>query len=208
MILIRDLAYRYRLDQPWIFKNFNAHWTGGQVVHLLGPNGAGKSTLLKLIVSLLKPITGVIERAERYFFINQSTDLNHLLTVLEQFVSQLFFAGYLVDFKSSAITDILGEWGFDLNNLTLNTRDLSNGQKRRLYLATLSVLLKTKYAIPIWLLDEPETNLDQWGQKKLSQMIQTAILDHQYLVILTSHQKDWCLDLKKKCFNQWTSVNF
>ena len=41
-------------------KNINAEFKKNEITVIVGPNGCGKSTLLKLMVRLLKPVSGQI----------------------------------------------------------------------------------------------------------------------------------------------------
>lgn len=46
-----------------VLKDVSFTLNKGDIVTLLGPNGAGKSTIVRVVLGLLAPTTGIIERA-------------------------------------------------------------------------------------------------------------------------------------------------
>lgn len=59
-LVIRDVWFRYRDDDPWVLQNVNLEIAVGQRVVLSGVNGSGKTTLLKLIAGLYTPTSGSV----------------------------------------------------------------------------------------------------------------------------------------------------
>lgn len=59
-VRINDLAFRYRNDQPWLFKNLSFALNPGRITVLTGPSGTGKSTLAKLLLGYYPPLEGMI----------------------------------------------------------------------------------------------------------------------------------------------------
>jgi subfamily B ATP-binding cassette protein HlyB/CyaB len=57
---IDNVDFRYRIDQPEIFKGLSLDIPEGQVLGIVGPSGSGKSTLTKLIQRLYRPDRGQI----------------------------------------------------------------------------------------------------------------------------------------------------
>ncbi len=57
---VKDLAFRYSEDHPFIFSNVNFSLEPEETVAIIGPSGCGKSTLIKLLSSLYKPSHGEI----------------------------------------------------------------------------------------------------------------------------------------------------
>ena len=146
----------------------------GQCVLLTGKNGAGKTTLLRAIAGLLDPEEGQVSR--RGASARQTRD---------EFHAELAFLGHEAPLKgdlsgrenlhfsigirrpvsSSEIETALDRTGA-ATFADRAVRTLSAGQKRRVALAGL--LLS---GAPLWLLDEPTTNLDADGQQLVATLI-------------------------------------
>ena len=115
-------------------------------------------------------------RKEKLNFIGHKNALNENFTIFENL-------RYWQNFFSSEKTDIytlMDFWG--LPNIKLST--CSEGQKKKTALARLSIIGRH-----IWLLDEPASNLDLLGQKKLVQIVK----EHQIkggISIISTHNPD------------------
>lgn len=59
-IEIRNLAFRYAENLPYLYRNFDLTIAPGQCVALMGPSGCGKSTLAKLLQGFYHPEDGNI----------------------------------------------------------------------------------------------------------------------------------------------------
>ena len=132
---------------------------GGGALLLRGPNGSGKSTLLRVLAGLLRPAAGrlawdgvdvfgdVPMHARRLAFLGHLDAVKPGLTCRENLHFQRRLSG--------------GDVGRALERVALGglaslpVRLLSSGQKRRLAIARLLVA-----GVPLWLLDEPTTGLD------------------------------------------------
>lgn len=62
MIQIKDLSFSYTKKPPYLLNHINLNIQKGDYISFLGENGSGKSTLVKLILKLLEPSEGSIER--------------------------------------------------------------------------------------------------------------------------------------------------
>jgi zinc transport system ATP-binding protein len=58
IISIKDVCFSY--TGPMVLRHINLEVHRGEFLGLVGPNGGGKSTLLKIILGLLKPLSGQI----------------------------------------------------------------------------------------------------------------------------------------------------
>ncbi len=162
----------------------------GDCVHVLGPNGSGKTTLLRVIAGLLMPERGSVEwngrstRSHRdewcasFSYLGHSEGLKPELTARENLA---FDTGLRRRLRAGEIVTAL---------ITVGLADahdqpaafLSAGQRRRLAMAR--VLLA---ATPLWILDEPYTNLDQDGAMLVSAVIGRH-LDGGGVVLIAAHQ--------------------
>lgn len=158
-------------------------------MHVAGPNGSGKTTLLRLLAGLLAPEQGSIHWQGRPIAIDRDdygTALSYLghsdglkaeLTARENLAFEVGLRRRL------ALADIERA----LARVTLTdsrdqlARSMSAGQRRRLAMARVMLT-----GAPLWLLDEPFTNLDDSGVQCVSQII-AAQLDVGGAVLIASH---------------------
>jgi heme exporter protein A len=146
----------------------------GKCVLLTGRNGAGKTTLIRAIAGLLDPEEGQVlwrgepARATRDAFHSELAYLGHeppLKADLDARENLRYSTGIRRSVAAAEIDAALertGASGFAERAVRL----LSAGQRRRIALA--GVLLTNA---PLWLLDEPTTNLDVDGQQLVADLI-------------------------------------
>jgi len=163
----------------------------GTCLHVAGANGSGKTTLLRTVCGLLYAESG------RVLWDGQDVQAD-----LPAFHSRLIYIGHEPPLKSDlSALENLCYWvgvrrrvGRALLGAALErvgalgcadrpVRTLSAGQKRRVALAALSLL-----AAPLWLLDEPTTNLDSEGQGLVGTLIEEQ-LARGGLVLAATHQE-------------------
>ena len=151
------------------------HVDHGEIFGIIGPNGAGKSTLLKILLSLVRSDSGVIElngfspsdpRCRRNLgYLPENPCLYDNLSVADH----LFFIARTASFPRETIrqrtTEVLTMVG--LEHVTHKPiRTFSKGMVQR---AALACALFTKPAILI--LDEPMSGLDPLGRKMVIDII-------------------------------------
>lgn len=148
--------------------------TGGECLQLTGPNGAGKTSLLRLVGGLSYPEAGRISwRGEdvrqdlpgfhaEMAYLGHEPPLKMELTARENL---RYWVGVRRRFAPQELQAALERVGGQ-RWADRPVRTLSAGQKRRVALA--GVLLM---AVPLWLLDEPTTNLDVEGQHLVGTLI-------------------------------------
>lgn len=59
-VTVKNLAFRYSEQDPYVFKNINFEIKAGESVAIIGPSGCGKTTMLKMMMRLLSPSSGEI----------------------------------------------------------------------------------------------------------------------------------------------------
>ena len=163
----------------------------GQVAVVTGPNGAGKTTLLRVLAGLAMPQAGTarwrdqliarLPAGQRGELLYQGhlDGLKRELTVLENL--ELY----------RRLWGIPGAVGSVLEELRLGglqdrpVRTLSAGQRRRAALARLGLS-----KAPMWILDEPFTNLDDQGRDLVERWLSRHLRAGGVSVVATHHELD------------------
>ena len=162
----------------------------GECVHILGPNGSGKTTLLRVIAGLLSPEAGRVEcngrdtRTDRDAWYGNFTYLAHsdgLKPELSARENLAFETGLRRSVRGGEIETALADLGV-AQTLDRPAGTLSAGQRRRIAFAR--VMLADA---PLWLLDEPYTNLDRDGSVLVSAIIGRH-LDKGGAALIAAHQ--------------------
>jgi heme exporter protein A len=142
----------------------------GQCLQLTGANGAGKTTLLRTACGLAYPEGGEITwcganiRKDIHAFHAQLAYLGHeppLKAELTARENLHYWVGVRRRLEREELDRALERVGGERP-----VRTLSAGQKRRAALAGLTLM-----RVPLWLLDEPTTNLDAEGQGLVGALI-------------------------------------
>ena len=173
-----------------MLRGLSADVSAGQVVHVAGPNGAGKTTLLRVFAGLLAPEQGSVNWQGR-----------PIAADFDSYAAVLAYLGHSDALKAdfSAQENLAHEVGLRRAVTTaeleqalarvgvaacrdLPARVLSAGQRRRLAMARVMMS-----AAPLWILDEPFTNLDHTGVLLLSGII-AEHADAGGAAIIASHQ--------------------
>lgn len=188
-ITLHKAGKRYNRD--WIFRNVDQTFERGKIYALLGPNGSGKSTLLKAIAGYLRLSEGSmkaqndgkdLDEESIYQYLSVCApyiDLINDLTVEEHLHFHAQFKPLKPELTLPQTIDLLG---FQKHRKKL-VRQLSSGMRQRLKL-----ILTIGSDVPVVLLDEPATNLDEEGV----QWYQDLLEEHQAdrCIVIASNRKD------------------
>lgn len=196
-IEVTGLGKRYQKE--WIFRGLDARFESSKSYAITGPNGSGKSTFLQLLTSFFPPTEGQIaysakgnmipvEQHYRFFDI-----ITPYLEIMEEFTLKEFLSFHF-KFKELKVGYDLNDFvekvylEKDINKLISN---FSSGMKQRLKLG-----LAFFSESPIAFLDEPTSNLDEYGVTWYLENVK-EILNNK-LVLISSNQKyeyDFCSEL-------------
>lgn len=150
----------------------------GECLLVRGPNGAGKTSLLRTLSGLMYPEEGRVlwrgkdTREDLASFHSQMAYIGHeapLKADLSAVENLRYWVGVRRPVRRAELMQSLervggGQWGGQL------ARTLSAGQKRRAALAGLILM-----TVPLWILDEPTTNLDLEGQHLVGTLIEEQL---------------------------------
>jgi len=182
-----------RFNRDWIFRNLDFQFDDGKHYAITGPNGSGKSTLLKLISG-----SAVFNEGSIHYFENEkpfSSDKIYqkisfaapYLDMIEEMTLTEFFSfhhkmkGWLPTLDTNEIIFLSS-----LENAAhKQIRYFSSGMKQRVKLA--QAIFSD---VPVVLLDEPLTNLDEEGVSLYDRLIE-KYCQNRLLIISSNDKKEY-----------------
>lgn len=191
MITLQDAAKRF--ERSWIFKNIHYTFLPGQRYAIVGNNGSGKSTLLRCIANIHDLNKGSISYASnKNAPLKKEIIYKHLaycapgMDIIEEMTLEEFLLFHF-QFKplvpQTSIADLIRSIHLTEHKNTL-LKNFSSGMRQRVKLA------QVFYSdVPILLLDEPCTNLDQMGFELYEQLLNNATAQQDKIVIIASNDE-------------------
>jgi heme exporter protein A len=163
----------------------------GECLQVMGPNGSGKTSLLRTVCGLMYPEEGRVLWEGRdvrgdlrtfhcaLAYLGHEPPLKAELTARENL---RYWIGVRHRFGAAALEGALERVGASPWCERL-VRTLSAGQRRRVALAGLALSM-----VPLWLLDEPTTNLDTEGQQLVGSLIAEQLARGGMVVAAVHHE--------------------
>lgn len=177
-------AYEHQL----VLQDVNLSIHRNDFVGIIGPNGGGKTTLLKIMLGLLKPVSGKLIKANNSIKIGYLPQINPIdnkfpITVSEVVLSGLMSTKSLLqrykptDYKKADL--LLHEMGMSAFS-SKNIGELSGGQLQRV------LLCRAIIANPdLLILDEPDTYVDTNFEGELYEKLHQ--LNERMAIVVVSH---------------------
>lgn len=196
MILLQYISFGFS-GGDLLFNNTNLTIPSHTKSALVGSNGMGKSTLLKIIAGEIQPLNGNITISDSVFYVPQMFgNFNHLtiaeclkidqkLNALQKItngeVDEIYFEILNDDWDiEERCQQALEYWGLDDFDLNQTLKELSGGQKTKVFLAGIQISQPE-----IIILDEPTNHLDLEGRKLLYELIDKT----DAMVVIVSHDR-------------------
>jgi zinc transport system ATP-binding protein len=203
VIDIQDLSFNY--ESRSILENVHLTVQEGEFISIIGPNGGGKTTLLKIILGLLPPARGTVRLfgqapaqtrhwvgyVPQYLFYDPQFPVTVMDVVLMGRLGKRFGGGYTRIDRRAAATALEELHIQPLANRLFS--QLSGGQRQR------ALIARALAGDPkLLLLDEPTANVDNEGENKLTQILQT--LNQRMAILLVSHDLSFVANLVQRVF--------
>ena len=174
-----------------IFSDFSYKFTKGQKIGILGNNGQGKSTFLNIITGRIKPDSGTVETGvnTKFGYYEQNpVFIDSDITVLEYIKETAEHMTINDGTKEVSASRFLEEFGFEGKIQHSSIKNLSGGERKRLYLVRL-LLENPNFLI----LDEPTNDFDIFTMN----LIEQFLMHFEGCLLLVSHDRyfmDKCAD--------------
>ena len=191
----------FRLGQQLLLRNISFSLLPGDVLGIIGPSGAGKTTLCKLLVGIWPAFRGKVRLDGVDIFNWRHEELGEHLGYLPQEIEMFDVSvakniarmGAVNQDKVITAATTVGIHDFIENmpqgyETPLNTEggvSVSGGQKQRIGLA------RAFYNQPrMIVLDEPNSNLDETGEKEFIQAISAIKKQRSVTCIIVTHKPE------------------
>ncbi|SDD56850.1 ABC transporter ATP-binding protein [Sporomusa acidovorans] len=189
-VVVELIRVSKKYGRRQLFADINQLICPGECIGVTGPNGSGKSTLIKVIAGLLRPSTGEVNvrMAGKELAADQRMSCFGLIS------PELIFYNAMTGYENLKFLARARGWELSdeqlqncLETVGLNGRrherisTYSTGMRQRLKFALLEALRP-----PVWLLDEPSSNLDEEGKQLVKRLVDKALARQTAVVIATN----------------------
>lgn len=177
---VKGLQFGFK--EKSILRDLDFTLLSGQIVGILGTNGTGKSSFLKLLAGNFKPQAGRIRVPEgvEFLYFDQEKETLPADASLKDVLAPTGGDSVVMSGRSIHVITWAKKFGFNADQLTTPTSQLSGGEKAR---ALMAHLILTH--ADVLLLDEPTNDLDIPTLEVLEQ----SLLEFNGAVIIVSHDR-------------------
>ena len=177
--------------QRLLFRDLSFSIRPGECLELRGTNGSGKTSLLRMLSGMVAPTSGAIlwhgtpiaavreEYLASLAYVGHRSAVKDELTATENLRLSCALSG--CGLSEEVARDVLHRMALN-EQAHLHTRQLSDGQRRRLALARLLACPRS-----MWLLDEVLTSLDEVAARSMTLLVDEHLSSGGMAVIAT-HQ--------------------
>lgn len=182
MIQLNNLFFSYNGNEPYILKDINLEIKDGEYISVIGENGSGKSTLIKLILKLLKPVSGEItSNYRRVGYVPQKNDFSNSSFPITVYEALNSYRKLLKIKNPDVITQGLSLVGLqDSASALIGT--LSGGQHQKILVAR-ALLGSPDFLV----LDEPSAGVDQNSQKDIYAFLKKINREKGITIVSVEH---------------------
>lgn len=195
-IKFKNVSFSYQGSNKLILNNFSCNIKSNMINAIIGKNGCGKTTVLELLDGLLVPVNGYVKvgknkldsngiceyRSDIGFLFQMPEEQIFNSTVYKEIEFTLKCFNFCKDKISDKIVDSINLVGLDESYLNRNPYKLSNGERRKVALA--SVLAFDPEVI---ILDEPTVGLDNISKENFMKLIKSLKKDYGKTIVIVSH---------------------
>jgi len=184
MIELKNVKFYYQKNNI-VFSNLNYTFEKGNIYFLTGENGVGKTTIAKLILGILNPISGSIDKKD----INQTgylPDFNGLypqLTVLENIKYRMALYNQNYQEHKDMVESALCQYKI-YKYLNTDVLSLSLGTEKKV-----AILCVAMIPCELLILDEPTGGLDKSSRLEALKMV-VELRNENRIVLCITHDQD------------------
>lgn len=190
----KNISFRYRERQPWIFRNLSVSVEKGERVGLVGPSGYGKSTLVKLLAGYLRPVEGEILLDGKPLEKGGVSPVQLIYQHPEKAINPRWRMKKVLQESGMYRDEVMQALGIEEDWLKRYPRELSGGELQRFCVAR-SLFHGTQFLLA----DEMSTMLDVITQAQIWNFMLQEIEDRGLGLLMVTHNRELA---KKICTRQ------